>query len=422
MICRAGLVPKVQDAAGTERYVRLLQIASSSGGPVVELDMEARYEAAPSWGSPAARVEAAEATMRTLGARPDLHTRLSGDLDRLLTDAHPAVRTHAGMHLWFMRESDPTVFRARLSDRVRTERNAAVLRFLSERVLFRTIAVDAAFAESLVLGLLAKSAVDREALLRLRMSLATNVTVLAVRHQRKGALAVIEDWISDCAVFHGELGQVVSAMREGYTVGLREGGSSREEVLLRGRCLALGLRIAEAAAADFTARVAQAEMTDAEKEMARQSAQILERMCREVHFAVIGQKGRDGSEETPEPELRRFLEEATPILMCLADAGTPSTVYTLLEVLDHLVPLDPGKVFDIAMHAALGGGRRSGFQFESMGADRLVGMVGRLLADYRWVFDVEERRQTLVLCLELFAGAGWPSASRLLYRLPGLFR
>ena len=67
------------------------------------------------------------------------------------------------------------------------------------------------------------------------------------------------------------------------------------------------------------------------------------------------------------------------------------------------MPLGSGKVIDIAMHAATSGDRRRGFQFESMGADRLVGIVKAQLSDYLRVLDVEERRSTLVQCIELFA-------------------
>ena len=420
-ICNGGLLPAMQDEPRTERYVRLLKVACSSRWPVVEADTEARYEELPSWGAPAPRVEAAEGMLRTLGARPDFHARLSVDLDRLLADLHPAVRMRAGVNLGRIVDSDPAGFRNRLSGRIRREGNAAVLRYMSTTVLRGMVSRDAAFAESLVLELLEKSTGDSKAVQGLRTSLAANLTLLGVTHQRREGLAVIEGWMSDCAAHHRELGQVLASMRERYTLGLRKGGSSRDEAL-RQRCLDLASRIAEAAAADLTARVTQAEMTDDEAVMARKSARLLDRVCGEIHASVIGPKDQHGSSESPDPGLGRFLAEASPLLMCLAGAGTPHTVYRLLESLEYLMPLDPGKVFDIAMHAALGGGRRSGFQFERMGADRLVGIVGRLLADHRQVFEVEERRQTLVRCLELFVSAGWPSASRLLYRLPELFR
>ena len=208
-------------------------------------------------------------------------------------------------------------------------------------------------------------------------------------------------------------------MREAYTLGLR-GDDRAQHERLRHRAIALASAIVNAASADFISRTDQAEPVGTEADLARQSAQLLDRACGELHGSVSSQTGGDRSPDLPLTGLATFLEEALPILMHIADAGTPHTVYRLLELLEHLLPLDPGKVFDIAMHAALGGGRRSGFQFESMGADRLVGLVGRLLADHRQVFESEERRGLLVQCLELFAG--WPAAARLLYRLPELFR
>ena len=370
---------------------------------------------------PAARVEAAEAVLRTLGARPDLRPRLSGDLEGLLADAHPVVRMRAGVNLGRIGDSDPTGFRERLRSRVRCESNAAVLRFMSNTVLRQTMGLDAAFAESLVLELLGRWTGESDTAQRLRTSLAANLTLLGIRHRREESLAVIEGWIGDCADYHQELGRVLETMREGYTLGLREDGTDRNAAL-RHRCQGLALRIAKAAAADFIARAELVERTDAEAALARQSAQLLDVVCGEIHMSATGGQNGDGSRKAPELGLATFLDEASPILMCLAGAGTPHTVYRLLELLEYLLPLDPGKAFDIAMHAALGGGRRSGFHFEPMGADRLVGIVGCVLADYRELFEVEKRRQTLVECLELFASAGWPSASRLLYRLPGLFR
>lgn len=420
-ICNGNLLPVIQDEPRTERYVRLLRVASSSRWPTVEADTEAQYEESPSWGSPAPRVEAAEAILRTLGSRPELHGRLSADSDRLLQDPHPAVRTRAGLHLGLTVISDAVGFRSQLSRRIRGEGNATVLRYLSQRVLPRVISRDPVFAESLVLELRDRSAGDGDALERLRMSLAANLALLGVRYQRKDALAVIEGWIRDCAAHHRELGQILVFMREGYTLGLREGELSLDEAY-RNRCHDLASRIAQAAAALLEARTAQAKMTDADVSGVRQSAQLLDQVCGQIHASVIGRNNQDRSDEPPDPGLGQLLAEASPTLMCLASAGTPRTIYRLMQILEYLLPLDPGKVFDIAMQATLGGGKRSGFQFESMGADQLVAFVGRLLADHRQVFEVEERRQTFIRCLELFESAGWPAASRLLYRLPELFR
>jgi hypothetical protein len=49
-------------------------------------------------------------------------------------------------------------------------------------------------------------------------------------------------------------------------------------------------------------------------------------------------------------------------------------------------------------------------------------MIGRFLADHRSLFDDDSRRQILVRCLDMFIEVGWPSARRLLYRLPELLQ
>ena len=74
------------------------------------------------------------------------------------------------------------------------------------------------------------------------------------------------------------------------------------------------------------------------------------------------------------------------------------------------------------MHAVRSGGKLTGYQFESMGADLLVKLVGLFLADHDELFVEKDRRNALIDCLELFMDAGWPPAQRLLYRLPELMQ
>ena len=83
---------------------------------------------------------------------------------------------------------------------------------------------------------------------------------------------------------------------------------------------------------------------------------------------------------------------------------------------------DPEHVFSLTAAALLGAGRDQGYHFEHLAADQVVKVIGRFLADYRSLFDDEDRRQNLVRCLDMFIEVGWPSARRLLYRLPELLQ
>jgi hypothetical protein len=119
---------------------------------------------------------------------------------------------------------------------------------------------------------------------------------------------------------------------------------------------------------------------------------------------------------------RAFLSDTYSTLWRIADAGTPSTIHHLIELLEFLIPADPARVFDLVAHALLGAGKDHGYQFESLGADRFVAVIGRFLADHRDLFSNDDRWQKLIACLDAFMEAGWPAAQRLLYRLPELLQ
>jgi hypothetical protein len=130
-----------------------------------------------------------------------------------------------------------------------------------------------------------------------------------------------------------------------------------------------------------------------------------------------------GGEEVPlasHESKRAFLRDMTPMIERIGDVGVPHTIYHLVELLDFLRPVDPEAVFDLIAHALLEGGARHGYQFESLATDRFVTIVGVYLADHRGIFANADRRENLIACLDIFVDAGWPTARRLLYRLPEL--
>lgn len=114
--------------------------------------------------------------------------------------------------------------------------------------------------------------------------------------------------------------------------------------------------------------------------------------------------------------------EAAPILTRIGDFATPHTVYYLLQLLEFLLPFNPERTFDLAVHALRSGGSLSGYQNDPMGADLFVKLVGIFLADHKEIFQDDARRSALIDCLETFMEAGWPAARRLLYRLPELIQ
>jgi hypothetical protein len=55
-----------------------------------------------------------------------------------------------------------------------------------------------------------------------------------------------------------------------------------------------------------------------------------------------------------------------------------------------------------------------------MNVDIFVKFVAKCLADYRFIFRNERRRQNLIDSLDAFIEAGWAPARRLMFELPRL--
>jgi hypothetical protein len=150
---------------------------------------------------------------------------------------------------------------------------------------------------------------------------------------------------------------------------------------------------------------------------------LLDNVGDQLYFSSGAFRANDKNEPTGLVTIERkkaFLDETGPMLHRIGDAGTPHTIYHLIDLLASLRLADPPRVFDLVAHALLDAGRLHGFQFEALGADRFVEVVGIFLADHRDIFNDLSRRAKLIDCLDAFVEAGWPKARRLLYRLPEL--
>ncbi len=153
--------------------------------------------------------------------------------------------------------------------------------------------------------------------------------------------------------------------------------------------------------------------------------QIIDTACNQLYFSSGAFHHANQQDARPPMTVQgaqTFFSEIAPTLRRIGEHGGPHTVYYLIQLLEHLLEADPAGVFDLIAFAVLDGGRRGGYEFESLGADLLVKLVGRYLADHKEVFDDPQRRTALVDTLETFVAAGWPAVRRLLYRLPELLQ
>ena len=421
---RKILPPETEETDGlaAENFLRFLDIAAGSAGPEVDDDTERAFEQSPSWGSPAARVEAAQAVLDLVLQQPDLLPRVADRIDMLLADPHPAVRLQAGSYLICIWDRDRDGFWQRLETRLAEETNFGVLKYLINRVLGRILHTKPARVESLILKLLERFPSDDERQAQLRKAVSDQLAVLWVTHERLAARSVIDAWIDDPVRYRADLTDVLSPLRGTFLAGL-VGEKEQGDDARRHRALGLAAAIAEAASKRLAVCYTHDTPNDSDRDEANELFRLLDTVCSELYFSTGADSRRKESIRPASGiDLKTFFREAAPILQRIGDYAPPHTVYYLLQLLEYLLPYDPERAFDLAAYVLQHGGKDAGFQFESLGVDLIVRLVGVFLADHREIFESEERRAALIECLEIFMEAGWPAAQRLLYRLPELIQ
>jgi hypothetical protein len=399
----------------TDRYLVLLQMAAASGNPECTEGTESQYEKSQSWGGPAARIEAATAVLDVCLQRPDLYPRVADNIDRLLDDCHPAARSQSAGHLIRLWDLDRAGFWRRLELRLQREGNFAVLGSVID-VLRTVIHVEPDRSERLILELLTRySGTEKQT--DLENSLADLVSILSVSYQMLSAEGVISRWLSDPTAHSEPLGTILFSLQDVVAPGLFTGQS--EDDALRHRAQALLHRIVVAASEPLTTYDPSVTVADDQVPRLRACIELIDKAASQLYFA----SGRDNdSTRLDKAGCAIYFREVAPTLELIADQAQPHAIYQLLQLVEILAPHEPERAFDLTARAIRGGGAKGGYQFESLGADLMVRLLSSCLADNKEIFAVEERRQALVDCLEIFMEAGWPSARKLLYRLPELLQ
>lgn len=249
------------------------------------------------------------------------------------------------------------------------------------------------------------------------------IAILWLRYQLPGSRAMLDSWLTDLAAHKSELNRAAYCLRD--TVILGYGTGNPDDTALRRRAQMLAKEIADASSLIVTRYVGLPATSRTEKDdkEVQAAVRLLDNVGDQLYFS--SGTFRSNPQEPPSglvtaESKKAFLDEMEDTLYRLGDAGTPHTIYYLIDLLGALRSADPARVFDLVAHALLDAGRMHGFQFESLGADRFVEVIGVFLADHREIFNDQARREKLIACLDAFVEAGWPKARRLLYRLPEL--
>lgn len=401
-------------------FVALLDIAGRSESPELGVDTEASFEESASWGSPAARVEAAQAYWDLFAQRADLYPDLMLRAEELLSDRHPAVRLNASVRLVRIWDLDRDRFWLLLKDLLAHELNLTVIEHLVSEVVSRLIHTDQQRSLELLLVLLQRETPGSDRERRLFKAIADKFTVLWITYQSAEAKVVLDRWLGVPWKHAEEARTILVTLRDAIVAGV--GDIPDKNSGLRQRSQALVSDIVNAANARLAGHMVDPDLGEAATAEARECASLIDTAGMEMFFASgVKANHRGGDVALCRTGLDIFFQENADLLKRIGEYAPPHTTYYLLQLVERLVDVDAGAAFDLAASTLLAS-RQSGYQNESLGVDLLVRLVGVFLADHKEIYEDPIRRAALVDCLEIFLEAGWPAARRLLYRLPELIQ
>ena len=410
--------------AGTvATIVGWIESACSSSDPETDAETEVNFESSPSWAS-SARLEAAAAVLALCLKRREVYPAFRSLIDRTLIDPHPAVRMNAAVHLVRIWDLDRQGFWERAARIVADEQNRGVLDLFVGKTLEKLVWHGAPReVADLVLPLLDRLPVNEKRNAGIRGHLVQMALQFWLRFAFSDAAERVNGWVAAAVDNVDEVRNAIQWLRNAYTAGLHEGGGELPQQ--RHLAVALLATSVEQAAEDLASYGDFSNLTETQTARARGAMQIIDTACDQLYFSS-GAFQHSNQQDARAPMTihgaQTFFSEIAPTLRRIGQHGSPRTVYYLIQLLEHLVEADPGGVFDLIAFAVLNGGRRGGYEFESLGADLLAKLIGRYLADHKDVFEDRQRRIALVDTLETFVAAGWPAVRRLLYRLPELLQ
>ena len=403
----------------------LLQAAQHSD-PVFDAERDALFAKSPSWGGGAVRIEAAQGIIRLAGNSSCADESVLTMVDDLAGDSVAAVRYQICRWLNAMHETDPDRMWRLVRDRAAHEGNCGVLRGLLSGTFHRLFGSDSSVIADLSASIFGRVDAD-EAGGKDVSELC--IQLLAGAYARTGhdGGALVLNAIAQAPAANKDAALVaVRAYRDAVVYGpVLPPDSIKDEV--RHRTLGFVSNLLNTVVREHGNLVAAnskrlAEWPEEARHTASNLVEIAAGIGTELYFGSGAYGASDGSKETDRAVRVRFLQEAGDIIGQLADVGEPSLAHHLLETVEFLIPVDATRAF-LLIGRIVNGGRKGGYQYDTLAVNLVVRLVERYLADYRPVLrESPECRRALMDVLDAFVDAGWPAARALAYRLDEMYR
>lgn len=412
----------------TGSFVRTALLeAADYPDPSPHPEYDAQFDRIPSWGSPAARIDAADGLI-VLARHPScVNEAVLGKIEKLSNDPVPAVRFQIATKLNAMYNTAPELMWRLLEKFSNDEVSNGVLQGLLGGPINRLLRSNVDRVINLI-KIIYDRITEGEGAQSIRETCASAFAGVYVWHDHALCREVAFEIAENPLGFSHEAGRIVVTLREPLAY---------EEDGVRRRSLDLMQRTLRSVHREWNKLIEQQadkptnSLSEAEQEQIKTLAQLVDSIGSELYFTSGAfREGKQLGNETDtthilnQTEKQKFFEETRGLFEELAQFNLPRVTHHLLQTLEPMVPVAPAEVF-LQIGYIVRASEPSGYQYESLAADLVVKLVERYLAvaEYRIILrERDDCRRTLIEILDIFVRAGWPSARRLTYRMEEIFR
>lgn len=402
---RIARLEAFDEAPFAEWVVETLGEGTTQRQPLPEEDSAFKT---PGWGSPAARLNAAQGWMRIARSARFVDAAYIATLRSLAADPTPSVRFQVAHDLRGLYRTAPDLMWELIQHFGDNENSLGVLQGFMAGTLQVLAARHPDRVVPIVTKLIERVPDDKDE--RTVRDAAFNVIAglyvwrgnLECEALIAAATADLPRRSSDCSRIAGECGRV-----------LEDDPDAPPDVVVDARRRALATLNALLSAAHATMEAA--DRTD--PEIVREVASLVTHIGLLVYRII----GVDRASSAPAPNLAERYERFAQLLQTLATFGVPMLAHYLLSVLETLVPVDPAVMFQ-RVGEVVESARRYGYEYESEAVRVVVRLLKRYMADYPDVVRSPDGQRVFLRTLDTFVQVGWPEARRLTYHLEEAFR
>ncbi|WP_029587485.1 hypothetical protein [Bradyrhizobium sp. URHD0069] len=404
---RTGAVPEDERDAAIQRLLKITEHPD----PETSREIEEQFARSPSWGSPSPRIQAAQA-MTSLVRFNGMWSVLRERMERLVVDdPHPAVRFHLVRAIPSIMHYSADAAWSLVERIAEKETNASIIHQLGH-CLYHLRGKDDERIERIVLDIAERHPQGDGH----EDAITEAIIYFAIERELPASMVKLAAWVDKYQEQEERLLVVVFDLRSRSLRGFDGGNVNDIAVRHRARAF-IEVLIAKIEPAVRAWPLRGGDPTAEEKS----AFKIFSSIADQLYYGIgHGEKLPPWLE--PSDVQRAFLSETANLITKLTTLGSPAAVHHLMELVGKLVAANPELCFELFSEAMLRTTGVAKYEYESMGADRFVDLVGRYLADYRYLFDDETRRRKLIDCMAIFVEAGWPSARRLFQNLPDLLK